>query len=59
MSSWHQRGSKACALLATGHASANEENALLRQSLAAAVRVQILRVATVNDNVALLEVGHL
>lgn len=43
-------------LLATGDTRADKEKALGFELLGAAVRVGVVRVATVNDDVALLEV---
>ena len=51
----HQTGAVARALLATGHARAHEADALLGERLGPTVRVRIVRVAAVDENVALLQ----
>ncbi len=52
----HERRSVTSALLATRNAGTNEEQALLLERFCAADRILVVRIATVNDNVAFLEV---
>merc|ERR1711939_688658 len=51
----HNRGTISGTLLTTRDTSANEANALLSQVLGAAVRVWVMGVAAINDDVALLD----
>lgn len=52
----HERGTVTGTLLTTGHTGTNELEALGLELLASADRVRVVRVAAVDDNVALLEV---
>ena len=54
----HERGTVAGTLLTTRDTAANETQALLSQVLGAAVTVREVRVATVDDDITLFEVGQ-
>lgn len=58
VSSGHYRGSISGTLLTSGHSAADEPDALGGQVFRAAVGVGEMRVATIDDDVALLDVGE-